>query len=57
LKIQAQFKREEVQTLASRKSAIERAKTIELALQVIHKKINEYDLLETTVHSARILLN
>jgi WASH complex subunit 7 len=57
LKIQAQFESEEAQTAASRKNAIERTKTIKFALQLIDRKINEYDLSETTIHSARILFN
>jgi hypothetical protein len=31
--------------------------TIKLTLQMIGRRIHEYELLETTVHSARILFN
>ena len=39
------------------KNAGNKAQTTKLALQLIQKKSKEYQLLETTVHSARILFN
>lgn len=57
LKKQAQIERTEAQASTSKKIALDRQKTVKLLLQMIDRKISEYTLLETTVHSARILFH